>query len=315
MHAASTTRLGNSAVDVTRLAAGTATLGNVFGEVDETAASDLLAACESSGITYLDTAPLYGVGLSEGRLGAALREHDPSAFVISTKVGRTLDESTPRGWVHDFSRDAILRGFDSSLTRLGREYCDVVYLHDPDDYEDQVYESAWGALIELREQGRVGAIGVGVNQWELPLRLIRRLPLDVVLLAGRYTLLDTSGAGELLPECLERGVSVALGGVFNSGVLIDPKPGSWFDYRPASAEVLSRARAIKSVAENHGITLPHLAISFAAAHPAVTSTIVGVATAEALTNNVESMDTPVDEAVWHELDALGLLPEHQFVIP
>lgn len=314
MLASATTQLGRSAVEVSRLAAGMASLGNVFGAVDEGAASDLLRSCADAGVRYLDTAPLYGLGLSERRLGAALGDYADDAFVLSTKVGRTLSDESPEGWVYDLSRDAILRGFESSLERLGRARVDVLYLHDPDEFESQVYESAWPTLVELRDQGTVGAIGVGMNQWQMPLDIVRRLDVDVVLLAGRYTILDTSGADELLPECLERGVAVALGGVFNSGVLIDPAPGAWFDYRPATEAVLTRATAIRTVAARYGISLAHVALAFASAHPAVTSTIVGVGSGAMLTEHAQAMAKPVPVALWRELQASGLLPQLQFVL-
>jgi D-threo-aldose 1-dehydrogenase len=294
-------------VTLTAIGAGTASLGDVFGAVEEKAATELVAACLDSGVRYLDTAPLYGNGLSERRLGVALAELSQPDVTISTKAGRTLDPSAPDGWRFDFSRSAILRGFESSLDRLGRDRVDVLYLHDPDSHEDDVYATAWPTLQELREQGVVGAIGFGMNQWQLALRFVQRLDVDVIMLAGRCTLLDTSGASEFLPACEEAGVSVVLAGVFNSGVLIDPVDGAWFDYAPASPAVLARARAIRSVAAEYHRTLPQLALQFAFEQPAATSVVVGVGSARNLRRNLAAVESSVPEGLLDRLRADGLL--------
>ncbi|WP_410609738.1 aldo/keto reductase [Amycolatopsis sp. lyj-109] len=264
------------------LGLGTAGLGNVFGDVDDEAAAEVIAAAAGAGVRYFDTAPYYGFGLAERRLGRALAGLPAGSFTVSTKVGRTL---TDGGCFFDFSADAVRRGIEGSLDRLGLDRVDVGYLHDPDEHEEQAATEAWPELCRLRDEGVVSAIGVGMNQWEMPARFVERLDVDVVLLAGRYTLLDRSG-GRLLDLCGERGVDVVLGGVFNSGLLIDPRPGAWFDYAPASVDLLARAQRMREVAASAGYDLAEAALAFAAAHPAVISVLVGVTSAAQVQANV-----------------------------
>ncbi|MDS0140028.1 MULTISPECIES: aldo/keto reductase [unclassified Amycolatopsis] len=263
------------------LGLGTAGLGNVFGEVGAEAAAEIVTAAAGAGVRSFDTAPYYGFGLAERRLGRAL---PAGPFVVSTKVGRTL---TGGGCHFDFSAAAVRRGIEGSLDRLGRDRVDVVYLHDPDDHEEQAATEAWPELCRLRDEGVVSAIGVGMNQWQMPARFVERLDVDVVLLAGRYTLLDRGGE-RLLDLCGERGVDVVLGGVFNSGLLIDPRPGAWFDYAPAPADLLARAQRMRDAAASAGYELAACALAFAAAHPAVTSVLVGATSAGQVRANLDA---------------------------
>ncbi|EOD63337.1 aldo/keto reductase [Amycolatopsis vancoresmycina] len=276
------------------LGLGTAGLGNVFGEVGDEAAAEVVTAAAAAGVRYFDTAPYYGSGLAERRLGRAL---PPGPFAVSTKVGRTLAGG---GCFFDFSADAVRRGIEGSLGRLGLDRVDLVYLHDPDDHEEEAATAAWPELCRLRDEGVVSAIGVGMNQWEMPARFVERLDVDVVLLAGRYTLLDRSGE-RLLDLCGERGVGVVLGGVFNSGLLIDPRPGAWFDYAPAAPEVLARARRMRDVAAEAGYDLAACALAFAAAHPAVTSVLAGVTSAAQLRANLAAFRREVPPDLLHRL--------------
>ncbi|MEV5717597.1 aldo/keto reductase [Amycolatopsis mediterranei] len=266
------------------LGLGTAGLGNVFEEIGDEAAAEVVAAAAGGGVRYFDTAPYYGFGLAERRLGRALARLPPGSFTVSTKVGRTL---TGDGCVFGFSADAVRRGIEGSLDRLGLDRVDIAYLHDPDDHEERAATEAWPELCRLRDEGVVSAIGVGMNQWEMPARFVERLDVDVVLLAGRYTLLDRSGE-RLLDLCGERGVDVVLGGVFNSGLLVDPRPGAWFDYAPAPAELLARAQRMREIAGSAGYDLAACALAFAAAHPAVTSVLVGVTSVAQLRANLDA---------------------------
>ncbi|HET6704664.1 aldo/keto reductase [Amycolatopsis sp.] len=275
------------------LGLGTAGLGNVFGEIDDEVAAEVVAAAAGAGVRYFDTAPYYGFGLAERRLGRTL----PPGSFVSTKVGRTL---TDGGCVFDFSADAVRRGIEGSLERLGLDRVDVVYLHDPDDHEEEAATEAWPELCRLRDEGVVSAIGVGMNQWEMPARFVERLDVDVVLLAGRYTLLDRSGE-LLLDLCGERGVDVVLGGVFNSGLLIDPRPGAWFDYAPASADLVARACRMRDVAASAGYDLAACALAFAAAHPAVTSVLVGATSAAQVQANARAFRREVPPDLLHRL--------------
>lgn len=307
--------LGRSGVTVTRLGLGTAALGGLYTAVEDGAAAAVLDRAVELGIGYLDTAPRYGSGTAERRLGSWLRDARRPAPVLSTKVGRVL---VPEPGAHtghfahgagyrqvfDFSADGVRRSLDDSLDRLGVDRVDVVYLHDPDDHADQALREAYPVLHELRSQGVVGAVGVGMNQTAVPARFVRETDLDVVLLAGRYTLLDRSGADELLPQCLQRGVAVVVGGVYNSGVLADPTPGAHFDYEPAPPAVLATARRLRDVAAAHGVPLKAAAVQFPFRHPAVSCVLTGARSVAELDENVAMLAHPVPEQAWADLDAV-----------
>ncbi|MFE9172620.1 aldo/keto reductase [Streptomyces kebangsaanensis] len=314
--------LGRSGVEVSALGFGAAALGNLYAPVGEEQARATVAAAWQRGIRYFDTAPHYGLGLSERRLGAALREHPRSAYAVSTKVGRLLEPSDGDGddlahgfavpathrRVWDFSADGVRRGLEASLERLGLDRVDVVYLHDPDDHAEQAFREGYPALEELRSQGVVGAIGAGMNQAEMLTRFVRDTDVDVVLCAGRYTLLDQRARTELLPAAAERGVSVVVGGAFNSGLLADPRPGATYDYTRAPAGLLHRARRMKAVADRHGTTLRGAALRFCAGHPAVAAVLVGARSADEVRDCAERFAAPVPAAFWRELRETGLLP-------
>jgi len=232
--------LGSSGVPVSGLGFGAAVIGNLFTEVTDEQAHEAVTAAWQRGIRYFDTAPHYGLGLSERRLGEALSAFPRAEFTVSTKVGRRLEPSTHGGddlangfavpatrrRVWDFSADGVRRTLEASLERLGLDRVDVVYLHDPDDHADEAFREGYPALEKLRSEGVVGAIGAGMNQAGMLTRFVRETDVDVVLCAGRYTLLDQSALTELLPAAVERGVSVVIGGAFNSGLLADPRPGA-----------------------------------------------------------------------------------------
>jgi D-threo-aldose 1-dehydrogenase len=290
--------LRRSGVTLSRLGVGTSGLGNVFGAVDDDTATALVLAAAEAGVRYFDTAPYYGFGLAERRLGRALSRLAPDSYAVSTKVGRTL---AGEGCFFDFSPAAVRRGIEDSLERLGVDHLDIAYLHDPDDHEEEAATRAWPELCRLRDEGVVSAIGVGMNQWQMPARLVERLDVDVVLLAGRYTLLDPSGGENLLDLCAARGVDVVLGGVFNSGLLVDPRPGAWFDYAPASASVLARAQRMRDVATDAGYELAAAALAFAAGHPAVASVLTGVTTPGQLHANIGSCQQEVPPELLDQL--------------
>ena len=308
-------RLGRSTVTVTRLGLGTAALGGLYTAVDGDQAASVLDRAVELGIGYLDTAPRYGSGTAERRVGAWLHGAARPAPVLSTKVGRLLEPDPGAGGGHfahgqgyrqvfDFSADGVRRSLEESLVRLGVDRVDVVYLHDPDDHADQALQEAYPALHELRSQGVVGAIGVGMNQTAVPARFVRETDLDVVLLAGRYTLLDRSGADELLPLCLDRGVAVVVGGVYNSGVLADPTPGAHFDYEPAPPAVLATAQRLRDVAAAHAVPLKAAAVQFPFRHAAVSCVLIGARSVAELDENVAMLDHPVPEQAWADLDAV-----------
>jgi D-threo-aldose 1-dehydrogenase len=310
-------------VSLTRLGFGSAPIGNLYREISDGEAHAAIDAAWDSGVRYFDTAPHYGLGLSERRLGAALAGRPRSEYVISTKVGRLLEPSDGVGndladgfdvpadhrRVWDFSADGVRRSLESSLERLGTDHVEVVYLHDPDDHWEQASREGVPALVELREQGVVGAIGVGMNQWEMPARFVRETDVDVVMLAGRYTLLEQAALPEFLPLCVERGVSVVAAGVFNSGLLSRPEVAddAKYDYAEAPADVVDRARRIAAVCAEHGVVLPQVAIQFALGHPAVVSVVIGSRTAEQMRQNAGHFAAPVPAELWSSLQDKGLL--------
>jgi D-threo-aldose 1-dehydrogenase len=300
-------------VALSRLGFGGGPIGNLFSEVSDEDAAGALAAAWDAGIRYFDTAPHYGLGLSERRTGEFLRTRPRHEFVVSTKVGRVLEPfdgggddlahgfAVPathrRAW--DFSADGVKRSLESSLERLGLDRVDVVYAHDPDEHWEQAISEAVPALLELRDQGVVGAVGVGMNQWPMLARFVREADLDVVLLAGRYTLLDRSGA-PLLELCAERGVTVVAAGVFNSGLLAAPTANATYDYRAAPPGLVERAREIARACERHGVPLTRAALRFPLRHPAVASVLLGMRTAAEVRANTD--DTAVPAELWRELD-------------
>jgi D-threo-aldose 1-dehydrogenase len=315
---------GGTAAPVPELSFGAAGIGNLYRPVTAEAARAAVDAAWDAGIRTFDTAPHYGLGLSERRLGAALRDRPRDAYTVSSKVGRLLDPDPQGGHgddlahgfavsdthrrIWDFSADGVLRSLEASLDRLGLDRVDIALLHDPDDHAEQALTEAYPALERLRGEGVVRAIGIGMNQCPLPARFLRETDIDVVLLAGRYTLLEQEGLAEVLPEAAARGRSVIIGGVFNSGLLTDPKPEATYDYAPVPRPVLDRALRLKSVTERHGVPLRTAALHFPLGHPAVASVLTGARSAEEVRDTMEQLRHPVPAAVWDDLRAEGLLP-------
>jgi len=317
-----TVALGRGGLRVSALALGTAPLGNLYAPVAEEDAAATVGSALEAGLTYVDTAPHYGLGLAERRLGRLLAGVPRDRFVVSTKVGRlvrplapgeTADpegfaDSPPARRVWDLSGDGVRRSLEESLERLGLDRVDILLLHDPDDHEREAYEQALPALIGLRDQGVVTAIGAGMNQAEMLTRFVRDLDIDVVLVAGRYSLLDQRALAELLPTCAARGTAVVVGGVFNSGLLADPRPGATFDYAPAPPELVDRAARLAEVCARHGTPLRAAALAFPFGHPAVTSVLVGARSAAEVQDAVACFEWPVPGELWADLVATGLLP-------
>ncbi|WP_121253253.1 aldo/keto reductase [Solirubrobacter pauli] len=312
--------LGRGGLEVGPLAFGSAPIGNLGRVVPDDEWPGAPAAALEHGVRYFDTAPHYGLGLAEQRLGASL----PRDCVISTKVGRVLvpgpgdgmdDEGyvvpTTRVRVRDYSRDGVLRSLEASLERLGRDRVDILFVHDPDEHHREALEGAFPALEELRSQGVISSYGAGMNQSEMLADFVRETDLDVLMLAGRYTLLEQGALDDLLPECERRGVSVVAAGVFNSGLLARARPREdvTYNYEPAPPEILARVHRIADVLERHGTTLPVAAAQFALAHPAVATVCLGARNRAQVERNAALFDTPVPAAAWEELVAEGLLRE------
>ncbi|GAB2669839.1 aldo/keto reductase [Kribbella swartbergensis] len=310
--------------DDRRVGLGGAPLGNLLGEVSEADAVATVNAAWDEGWRYFDTAPHYGLGLAEERLGLGLQGKPRDEYVLSSKVGRIIytaddaatdDEgfaiSTNRRRRWDFSRDGVLRSIEDSLRRIGTDRLDVVFVHDPDDHYEEAVATAFPTLIELRDQGVVGAIGAGMNQTAMLTRFVREIDIDVIMLAGRYTLIDPDGLDDVLPACLENDVQVVAVGVFNSGLLSQPRPapGATFNYAPAAAELVDKANKLADLCESHGVTLPAAALAFPLFHPAVAGIAVGCRTPDEVHANATLTRTEIPANLWSDLKSAGLLRE------
>lgn len=316
-------KIQNTSVRLTELGLGASVIGNLYRVTSADDATAAVDAAWEAGLRYFDTAPHYGLGLSERRLGAALRGRPREEYVISSKVGRLLvPNEKPRGvdtegfvvrddlrrqW--DFSRDGVLRSIEDTLERTGLDRLDIVYLHDPDDHWRQAAEEGMPTLAELRGQGVIGAIGAGMNQSAMLARFLRETAADVVMLAGRYTLLDQSALDDVLPAARELGKSVVAVGVFNSGLLSRDRPtgGMKYDYRDAPPALVARARAIAEVCAAHGTTLPAAAIAFPRTHPSIINVTLGMRTPEQVGRNVELHEQRVPDGLWDDLRTQGLI--------
>ncbi|WP_328467974.1 aldo/keto reductase [Actinoplanes sp. NBC_00393] len=308
--------LGDTGVTVTRLGMGLAPIGGLYSPVGDQVAREAVDAAWEHGIRFFDTAPLYGAGLSERRAGAAL--HGRNGYTLSTKVGRRLRKNNGEPetmWaeagdaapVWDFSADGVRASHQESLDRLGLDRVDLLHLHDPDDHYADAVGTALPALVELRREGRIGAVSAGMNQSAMLTEFARTGHFDCFLLAGRYSLLDHSGLADLLPECERRGISVIVGGVYNSGVLADPRPGASFDYRPAPPVVIARAQAMAQVCERHGVPLRAAALQFPLGHPAVASVLVGTRSPEEAADAAAMASVKIPGELWRDLVAAWLL--------
>ena len=320
MNPLDTAEIGNTGLRVTRLGIGGAPIGSLFRTVS---GEDALATVRRGlelGLNYIDTAPLYGHGVSEIRLGRALQDIPRDSFILSTKVGRILNpvevapssphfQSLPKMEpIFDYSRDGILRSLEESLNRLNLDRVDIAYIHDADDHWEQAIGGAYPTLADLRSQGVVKAIGVGMNQWEMEARFAREGDFDCFLLAGRYTLLDQSSLAELMPVCLEKNVRLVLGGPYNSGILAsDLGPQTTYDYETAPPEIIERARKIRAVCDRHDVPLKAAALQFGLLHPAVAATIPGPRSVAEVEENYRMAGHPIPGDLWAELKHEGLI--------
>jgi D-threo-aldose 1-dehydrogenase len=310
-------RLARRGIELPRVGLGTAALGGLFEAVDAETAVSAIELAWDRGLRFFDTAPLYGLGLSERRLAGALLGRPRAEYILATKVGRLLREDAPpdpdqpfwRGTppvnpVFDFSFDGTLRSVEESLERLGLDRIDIVHIHDPDDHYEEALAGAFPALERLRGEGVIGAVGAGMNQVEMLIRFAREADFDCFLLAGRFTLLDQAALPELLPLCLEREIAVIVGGVFNSGILAG---GANFDYRPALPALRERAASIEAVCSRQDVPLAAAALQFPPTHPAVASILLGPRSPDQLAESLDLLELPVPATLWAELQALGLL--------
>jgi D-threo-aldose 1-dehydrogenase len=321
-------RIGRTALQVTELGLGTATLGGTRVSITHAERGDIVRAAWQAGLRYVDTAPFYGVGASERALGDALRDEPRGDWILSTKVGRLLRpqadwrEPLPPGRpmpfdvVYNYSYDGIMRSFEDSLQRLGLAHIDILLVHDIGAYQHgaeahpalmrTLLDSGYRALDELRRSGEISAIGLGVNEREVCLEAMAAADWDVLLLAGRYTLLEQAPLDDLLPLCLKAGTSVVIGGPLNSGILAGRN--TW-NYAAAPPQIVARARELGAVCARHGVPLPAAALQFPLAHPAVAAIIPGPRSVAEFAENLDLLRRPIPPALWDELRAAGLLHE------
>ena len=310
---------------ISKLALGTAPLGGLFTAVsDEQGQATVLAALDS-GINFIDTAPLYGHGNAERMIGSVLSKTNKE-YVISTKVGRVLKKFAPEEIagkveglaafigvdptifpVFDFSRDGILRSIQESLERLNISSIDIALIHDADDRIDEAIKNSYPVLDELRSQGVIKGIGVGMNICSYATKAVKEMDLDVILIAGRYSLLDQSAQEVLFKECLKKQTGVMVGGVYNSGVLANPTPESTYNYVPVTPEILSKVKQIQALLLDFDISLTAAAIQFPLRHPAVTCVLTGSRSVTELNANIKDFDQTIPDAAWKALEDAGLI--------
>lgn len=321
--------VGRSSLSLSVFGLGGTGLGNMYRAVEDRAALNLVAAAYSSGIRYFDTAPVYGFGLSESRLGQSLAGLPREQIVVSTKVGYRLvplrsgegswalwDQTPPYRTEYDFSREATLRSLEGSLERLRLDRLDMVAIHDPDEamgidaaadpyaksHFAEAMDGAYRALHDLRSQGAIGAIGVGINQWQMLVDFAKEGEFDYFLLAGRYTLLEQQALVTLLPLCLQRGISLVVGGPYNSGILASGAvAGAYYNYAPAAPEILERVRRIEAICESFKVPLRAAALQFPLGHPAVAAVIPGARSTRELDENLAAFRESIPEGLWATL--------------
>jgi D-threo-aldose 1-dehydrogenase len=322
-----------AAIDFTELGFGSAPLGNLFHAISEEQAQTTLQAAWAAGVRYFDTAPLYGLGLAETRLNHFLRGRDRDSYVLSTKVGRLLEVCPPdertgigkffdtpsRRERYDYGYDGIMRSLDYSLERLGIDRVDIVFVHDLDRFNhgsqeavdarfDELMASGYRALVKLRDEGVVRAIGAGVNEWQICQRFAEAGDFDLFLLAGRYTLLEQESLETFLPLCEKRGIGIVIGGAYNSGILASgARKGAVYNYSPAPPEILERVSRIEAVCARHDVRLVQAALRFPLVHPAVACVIPGASRPEEVALNMETLAARLPPALWADLKAEGLL--------
>ena len=326
-------KFGRLGFDITDMGFGAAPIGNFLRPIPEEEAGAMIARAWEAGMRYFDTAPYYGHGLSELRLGHYLRWKPRDEYVLSSKVGRVLESARRadidfKPWVDgapfrcrfDYSYDGTMRSFEDSLQRLGLEHIDILFIHDCDVfthgaemqrvYYRQAMDGCYRALLSLREQGLVKAIGVGVNNWEVMLDFMKAGDFDTLLVAGRYTLLEQEALNELLPLCERRGTAIVIGGGFNGGILATGAvPGAKWNYAPAPEHLMEKVRRIETVCARHAVPLPAAALQFLLAHPAVASHVPGTRTVGQMNQNIELVSFPIPLAFWQDLKAERLLRE------
>jgi D-threo-aldose 1-dehydrogenase len=329
-------RLGNGGLTFTELGFGTAPLGNLYKAISDGEARATLDAAWEGGVRYFDTAPLYGLGLSETRLNPFLRDKPRDSYILSTKVGRLIEYCSPEHragvgkWFNvpqrrenfDYTYDGVMRSFEHSFSRLGVDQIDILYVHDlcafshgskaASDMRVKEFFAGRGYedMISLRDQGMIKAIGGGVNEWEVCQNLAERGDFDLFLLAGRYTLLEQKALDSFLPLCEARGIGIITGGPYNSGILATgAKPGSFYNYDPAPQGIIDRVNAIEVVCSDHNVRMVDAAFQFPLLHPAHVAVIPGGQGADEMAGNLQAAHADIPTELWVDLKAAGLMRE------
>ena len=293
--------LGRTEVEVTRVGLGTAQLGDLYGVMSAADAAAIVDAAWRRGVRYFDTAPHYGLGLAERNLGAALARYPRDEYVVSTKVGRLIVDGE-RQW--DFSAAGVRRSLEESLERLGLERVDIALVHDPEEHLPAALGEAVPELARMRAAGILGAIGVGSGSLTALEAFATEADIDAVMVAGRLTILEQPALARVVPACRERGISILNAGVFNSGLTAGPWPpdGARYEYGPASAELLERARNLARLAQLHGTSLPQAALKYAAREPVVACLVIGADSPAQLEGSIDALEEPRSlEPLWSEL--------------
>ncbi|UVK38867.1 aldo/keto reductase [Mesorhizobium sp. AR10] len=328
-------KIGRSAVEVSPLGVGGGPFGNLFSKVEDSDVDAVIRNAAAAGVAFFDTSPFYGFGLSERRMGDALRNLPRDSFALSTKVGRLLyplaggvsqrapsafDSPMPFDFVFDYSYDGIMRSYEASLHRLGLGRIDILLIHDlsrdmhaPDEYARHfkiAMESGLKAASELRSSGDIKAIGLGVNTVEPCLESLQYGDMDVFLLASRYTLLEQSNTDVLFDECVKRDISIIAGAPFNSGILVTgSRVTTTYDHAPATGAVLERVAALEDICRSHGVALPAAALQFPLRHKAVAVVLPGLRNGKELSSALSWFGAEISEAFWDELAANNALAE------
>jgi D-threo-aldose 1-dehydrogenase len=299
--------VGKTGLDVSAIGFGAAPIAGLYREVPESEAVATIQAALDRGINYFDTAPAYGRGLSEQRLGLVLPKLPRESFVVSTKIGRLIDAE--RNIIRDYSRDGVLRSLEASLNLLQLDYVDIVHIHDPDHHYEEAIGQAYPALDELRDQGVIKAVSVGINQWQILMDFVRDGDFDCFMLANSYHLLQF-GALPLLDLCAEKRIGILLAGVYATGILATGAvEGAKFRYRDASPEILERVRQIESICARFDVPLKAVALQFGMGHPAISSLVLGMSTPQRIGDNIEALAAPIPAEFWTALREEGVVDE------
>lgn len=310
---------GRAGLKVSQVGLGTAPLGGMFSSVQESTSDELIETAIKMGVNYFDTSPFYGHTKAEKRLGRGLAFFDANkTAIVSTKVGRVFIPGAHQGPtifqdlepyipIFDYSAEGVRKSFEESLVRLGIDHIDILFIHDPENHMDQAISKAYPELEKMRSEGLIKSIGVGINYSDLATRFVKETDIDIVLIAGRFTLLDQTALDDLLPQAQKRNVSVLAAGVFNSGVLVNPVDTATYEYQQAPIEIISKARAIHQAIKPYSVPVTAVGLQFPLRHPSVKAILTGARTGAELKSNLKDFDLELPSELWSDLENQGLI--------